>query len=233
MKFKNSYGGYFMKKKIYIITGAFIAIAAAVLMALETGRQREKLQLSQKLANEIIRFHVRANSDSDEDQQLKLSVRDAVISYLEPLLAGSESVEQSRGIIAGNEFGIRVTALNTIAKAGYDYDVNVYFENSRFPTKTYGDVTIPAGVYEAYRIDIGAAKGHNWWCVLYPPLCFEDATHAVMTEESKETLRQVLTEEEYEAITQKPASDADGASDKESSVKIRFRIFKFLNKYME
>lgn len=211
-----------MRKHVYISAALLIGVLAVVSAGLAVNELREKAILSQKLADEIIRFHVRANSDSEEDQQLKLKVRDAVISYLEPLLANSASIEQSRNIIANNEFGIKVTAQNTIVKEGYGYNVNVYFENAHFPTRTYGDVTIPAGIYEAYRIDIGDAKGHNWWCVLYPPLCFEDATHAVMTEESKTTLQQALTKEEYDMITKN-----------DSDVKVRFRIFKFLNKYIE
>ena len=82
-----------------------------------------------------------------------------------------------------------------------NYDVAVYFENSYFPMKSYGDVTFPPGEYEAFRIDIGAHDGKNWWCVLYPPLCFVDTSYGVLPDTSKDTLKNILTEDEYNAIT--------------------------------
>ncbi len=217
-----------MKRNIYIAV-TVICVFIAVLVSAALCKAQKRLEMQEKIAGEIIRFHVRANSDGEADQELKLKVRDAVISYLEPLLAGSDSIEKSRSIIAGNEFGITATARNIIAESGFDYDVKAYFERTHFPVRAYGEVTLPAGLYEAYRIDIGSAKGHNWWCVLYPPLCFEDATHASMTDESKEALKQVLTEEEYQMITN-PQSDICGQD--ATDIKVRFRILKFLNKYV-
>ena len=82
-----------------------------------------------------------------------------------------------------------------------NYDVAVYFENSYFPMKSYGDVTFPPGEYEAFRIDIGDHDGKNWWCVLYPPLCFVDTSYGVLPDTSKDTLKNILTEDEYNAIT--------------------------------
>ena len=82
-----------------------------------------------------------------------------------------------------------------------NYDVAVYFDNSYFPMKSYGDVTFPPGEYEAFRIDIGAHDGKNWWCVLYPPLCFVDTSYGVLPDTSKDTLKNILTEDEYNAIT--------------------------------
>ena len=217
-----------MKRNIYIAVSV-ICVFTAVLVSAALCKAQKRLDMQEKIAGEIIRFHVRANSDDEADQKLKLKVRNAVISYLEPLLAGSDSIEKSRSIIAGNEFGITATARNVIVECGFDYDVKAYFERTHFPVRTYGEVTLPAGIYEAYRIDIGSAKGHNWWCVLYPPLCFEDATHASMTDESKEALKQVLTEEEYQMITN-PQSDICGQD--ATDIKVRFRILKFLNKYV-
>ena len=88
-----------------------------------------------------------------------------------------------------------------VKENGYTYQVNAEVTFCDFPDKTYGDVTFPAGRYEALRIEIGRAEGHNWWCVLYPNLCFLDSVHAVVPEEGKEELRQVLTDEEYEMVT--------------------------------
>jgi stage II sporulation protein R len=144
---------------------------------------------------------VRANSDSEEDQQLKLQVKDAVVTYLSPMLSDSGSTDESRQILSDHIDDITRVATDTLRSLGSDEEVSVYFEKSYFPMKVYGDMTFPPGEYEAFRIDIGQADGKNWWCVLYPPLCFIDAAYAVVPEDSKETLKNVLTEEEYSAIT--------------------------------
>lgn len=148
----------------------------------------------------ILRFHVRANSDSEEDQALKLAVKEDVISMLRPLLEQCENVDDSKNIIVANLQNIYTAAINTIVEQGYDYDVKVYVTEEEFPVKTYGDLTFPAGNYQALRIDIGEAKGQNWWCVMFPPLCFIDESTAVVSEEGKEALKRALTSEEYEAL---------------------------------
>ena len=177
-------------------------------------------RLQTGIAEEIIRFHVRANSDSYEDQQLKLLVKDRVVTYLEPLLAASQSTQESRQILENNTGQIRELALQTLREAGSSYDVSVYFENSYFPMKSYGDVTFPPGEYEAFRIDIGESEGKNWWCVLYPPLCFVDTSYGVLPDESKETLKNILTDDEYNAITN-------------TRYEYRFKYFTFLNKILD
>ncbi|MDE6433774.1 MAG: stage II sporulation protein R [Lachnospiraceae bacterium] len=148
----------------------------------------------------ILRFHVRANSDSDEDQELKLAVKEDVVTMLRPLLENCEDVDESKNIIVANLQNIYTAAINTIVEQGYDYDVKVYVTEEEFPAKTYGDLTFPAGNYQALRIDIGEAQGQNWWCVMFPPLCFIDASTAVVSEEGKEALKRALTSEEYEAL---------------------------------
>ena len=173
-------------------------------------------RIQESIAQNIIRFHVRANSDSDSDQQLKLKVKNEVTALLQPMLTNSDSVEQSRNIIAQHMQDIKDTALDTIHNDGYSYDVNVYFERSYFPMKSYADVTFPPGEYEAFRIDIGDADGRNWWCVLYPPLCFVDAVYGELPKESKEQLKNVLTDDEYNAITK-------------VRYKYRFKYLTFLN----
>lgn len=148
----------------------------------------------------ILRFHVRANSDSKEDQELKMAVKDDVVNYLEPLLKKCGNVEESKDVIVNQLQNIYTTAVNTIVEQGYDYDVKVYITQEMFPAKKYGDLTFPAGNYQALRIDIGQAKGQNWWCVMFPPLCFVDESTAVVSLEGKEALRRALTSEEYEAL---------------------------------
>ncbi len=148
----------------------------------------------------IMRFHVRANSDTEEDQELKMAVKEDVVSFLKPLLENCESVADSKDIIVSNLQNIYTIAINTIVEQGYDYPVKVYVTEEEFPAKTYGDITFPAGKYQALRVDIGEAKGQNWWCVMYPPLCFIDESTAVVTEEGKEMLQENMTPQEYAAL---------------------------------
>lgn len=124
----------------------------------------------EEIAKELIRFHVRANSDSEADQQLKLEVKNTVVNYMEQILEGSQSVEESKKRIEENMDAILWEAMNTIHARGYDYDVYGYMVKEYFPLRVYGDIALPPGEYTAFRIDIGEARGKNWWCVLYPPL---------------------------------------------------------------
>ena len=153
------------------------------------------------LAQEVLRFHVLANSDSEEDQALKLKVRDAVLEYLEENMPEMSDAAETALWMRGNIDAIETVSRETVAAEGAEYPVNAAVTTCWFPEKSYGDVTFPAGNYEALRIEIGAAEGHNWWCVLYPGLCFLDAANAVVPDEGKQKLKNVLTEEEYSRVT--------------------------------
>ena len=161
---------------------------------------------------DIIRFHVRANSDSEEDQELKLAVRDDVVAMLKPLLEDCKSVPESKSVIISNLQNIYTTAVNTITEQGYDYPVKAYVTVEEFPAKTYGDLTFPEGKYQALRIDIGDALGQNWWCVMYPPLCFIDDATTVVSKEGKEILKENLTPDEYRALLNAPETEIKGES---------------------
>ena len=204
------------KKCRLLICIAIVIILSLVIVKEEVKTDIDACRIQESIAQNIIRVHVRANSDSDSDQQLKLKVKNEVTALLQPMLTNSDSVEQSRNIIAQHMQDIKDTALDTIHNEGYSYDVNVYFEKSYFPMKSYADVTFPPGEYEAFRIDIGDAYGRNWWCVLYPPLCFVDAVYGELPKESKEQLKNVLTDDEYNAITK-------------VRYKYRFKYLTFLN----
>lgn len=204
------------KKCRLLICIAIVIIVSLVIVKEEVKTDIDACRIQESIAQNIIRFHVRANSDSDSDQQLKLKVKNEVTALLQPMLTNSDSVEQSRNIIAQHMQDIKDTALDTIHNEGYSYDVDVYFEKSYFPMKSYADVTFPPGEYEAFRIDIGDAYGRNWWCVLYPPLCFVDAVYGELPKESKEQLKNVLTDDEYNAITK-------------IRYKYRFKYLTFLN----
>ncbi|MGL4774443.1 MAG: stage II sporulation protein R [Clostridium sp.] len=134
----------------------------------------------------LIRFHVIANSDSKEDQELKLKVRDEIINYLTPLLKDSKSIDNSREIIKKEDEKLKKIAEKVIKKNGYNYSVKSTLGKENFPNKTYGNIELPQGEYEAYRIIIGEGKGQNWWCVMFPPLCFVDVTKGKVAYEETE-----------------------------------------------
>lgn len=166
------------------------------------------------LQNGVIRLHVRANSDSPDDQNLKLKVRDRIIKECSGFLK-NKNIEDARKEIIENSDKIASVAMSEIKKNGYDYPVQINFGKSDFPTKVYNDITLPAGTYEALTVEIGNAKGQNWWCVLFPPLCFVDETCTGISEESETILIDNLGEETYEMIK----------SGNKSGVKIRFKIY--------
>lgn len=134
----------------------------------------------------LIRLHVLANSDSKEDQALKLKVRDAIIAYLEPLLKNAADAAAARAAVAQERDNLILTARQVIINNGADYKVDLQVGTFDFPVKTYGELVLPAGRYEAVRVLIGRAEGSNWWCVLFPPLCFIDITNATAAPPSQE-----------------------------------------------
>ena len=169
----------------------------------------------------LIRFHVLANSDSEEDQALKLKVRDKVISYLKPKLEDSESISQSEKIIL-NEKDI---CKETIKQNGYNYDVSINLGYSKFPTKQYSSVVLPAGEYKSLKIIIGKGQGKNWWCVMFPPLCFVDEQNNVIDKETDEKLKKVLTKDEYELIVEKDKKNIN-------NLQIKFKIVEVFQKIL-
>lgn len=223
-------------------------ILISVLLHLSVAAARQSL-LQHGIADEVLRFHVLANSDSEEDQRIKLCVRDAVLEYLSEHMQGTEETAGNRSGYAGKD-AVGETAAETgsacadraqakdemqfaeksqitektllkqyltthlpeltdvancmLASEGADYRAVAALETCYFPDRTYGACTFPAGYYEALRIRLGEARGHNWWCVLYPRLCFTDCLHAVVEEEQLEQLEEVLTVEEYDTLLQEP-----------------------------
>lgn len=179
---------------------AVLLVAVMLLgMLLHVG-QGAKSSIQQGIADEIVRFHVLANSDEEADQELKLKVKERIVDYTKVLLEGADTVEETKERIAQNLSAIQKEAEDEIRKRGFSYPVTAKLETCYFPMKSYGDCTFPAGNYDALRICIGKAKGHNWWCVLYPNLCFVDSLHAVVPEKEKQELKNVLTEEEYDSL---------------------------------
>ena len=153
------------------------------------------------LSNNLFRLHVIANSDSEEDQNLKYAVRDNLISYMNTICKDTTSKEDAVKIANNHINDFYMIAKNTIKKNGYNYDIKISIGNYPFPTKTYGDISLPAGYYDALKVEIGEAKGRNWWCVMFPTLCFVDISNGVIPEDSKQDLQNNLSQENYNLIS--------------------------------
>lgn len=159
--------------------------------------------VSTDIANSVFRLHVIANSDSKEDQDLKYKVRDNLLNYMNSLCENCKSKQEAISIVETNKDTFEQIAIDTIKEQGYSYPVKINIGNFEFPTKNYGDISLPAGYYDALRIEIGEAKGQNWWCVMFPPLCFVDITSGVVPDESKELMESSLSEEEFALVSDK------------------------------
>ena len=183
-------------KKICVLAGILISLVVTGIVV-----NAKKSLMQEDLAKEVFRFHVLANSDSEEDQELKMQVKEAVIAYMQEEIPESDSVETTKEWAKGHLSAIANLAEAVIREEGYAYEVMAEVTTCDFPDKTYGDITFPAGTYEALRIEIGEAKGQNWWCVLYPNLCFIDSVNAVVPEKGKKDLKKVLEEDTYEMVT--------------------------------
>lgn len=205
-----------MKKSLCFLLCIIIVFIGAL------GVSNMKAQAAENdISNKIIRFHVIANSDSLNDQAVKLRVRDDVLSYLSPKLEKSNSLEESKKILTENIIQVKKIAIEQLRKSGYDYNVKIELSNENFPIKTYGNITLPQGKYQAYRIIIGSGKGQNWWCVMFPPLCFVDITKgSVSYKQTQKEMMKVLTPEEYSLVDNQNVGD----------IKIKFKFLEIFNK---
>lgn len=147
----------------------------------------------EEIGNRVLRLHVLANSDSQEDQALKLKVRDKILECAQPLFEGTTSRDQAEAAAQAYLPQLQQAAQQEIYDQGYDYPVTVELTNVYFNTRQYETVTLPAGKYDAVQVKIGSAQGHNWWCVMFPPMCLPAA------EESKE-LGEVLNSDQMEIV---------------------------------
>lgn len=167
-----------MKSRIHTLWGKRVVVLGLLLISLASGALWLDGQQSQ-LAGKMVRLHVLANSDSDADQALKLQVRDAVLKTAEPLLAQADQVENATQILESNLDQLTQAARETLLQEGSDYPVSVQLEETWFPTRQYDTFSLPAGSYQALRVVIGEGNGHNWWCVVFPPLCLASASETV------------------------------------------------------
>lgn len=175
--------------------------------------------ISTDISNSVFRLHVIANSDSIEDQNLKYKVRDNLIKYMDDICSNCKTKQEAMNLVTVYKNNFKQIALDTIQTEGYNYDVNIMIGNFEFPTKQYGDISLPSGYYDALKVEIGEANGHNWWCVMFPPLCFVDITSGIVPEESKKYLQDNMKEEEYALISDNSSLD----------IKFKFKILEFFN----
>ena len=185
------------RKALVVVIFFVLASATACGMHL---KQNNNDPLQPRIAQKILRFHILANSDSDVDQDVKKKVRDAVGQMLEPKLAESKGLSDTERIVEENMEAIVETAERTLKANGFSYGASARLARVDFPVKTYGDYTFPAGNYEALQVTLGKGEGHNWWCVLYPNMCFQGSVYEIVDKKADEELRQVLTTEEYRDV---------------------------------
>ena len=182
--------------RVLFVVCTVLLLAGCYMFAANAVRARQVEAISDK----VLRFHVIAKSDSADDQRRKLLVRDAVGAWMELKLQHAKNRADCEQIIDENMEQIRVVAEQTLAQDGEAERVRVQLANVEFPDKVYGDYTFPAGTYRALQIIIGAGEGHNWWCVLYPNLCFSSEGYDVTGEKAKEELSHVLSAREYQML---------------------------------
>ncbi|SHH32818.1 stage II sporulation protein R [Tepidibacter thalassicus] len=202
-----------MKKFTLILTISILFILSSVFYLQDIYKNREAYK------EKLIRFHVIANSDSREDQALKLKVRDKIIAYLSPKLEKSQNIEETKKIIKENLKNIENIASQEIKNNEKDYTVSANLGYSSFPTKKYSNIVLPAGKYKALKVVIGEGKGKNWWCVMFPPLCFIDINHGITDKKTEKNLMKVLTKEEYKMIL------VDN-----NEVKLKFKLLEIIEK---
>jgi len=211
-----------MPNHFRIILLFFLLLASSVAIHIIKSTAVNAEELQEGIASEIIRFHVIANSDSAADQALKYEVKDALVKELSFSLKNAKNITEAREIINEQLPAILETAEKIVSQNDSSYPVTITLEPCYFPIKVYGDYTFPSGTYEALRVQIGEAKGQNWWCVMFPPLCFVDETYSIVDNETDQKLEYLLTEEEYETL-----------KSEKTPVKVRFKLLEYVKKLFD
>ena len=193
------------KLPIAICLGFFLAVSVACGVS----------STSESLSGGIIRLHVRANSNSKEDQELKLKVRDRILKEAYIMKENGMDIDEVSALTKKSLEDIEKIASDEIAKNGYNYEVRAKYGKSRFPTREYGSITLPKGTYTALTVEIGTGKGDNWWCVMFPPLCFADETVAGCDPAMSDMLIDSLGKETY--------SMAEGGK-----TQIKFKVYEII-----
>lgn len=198
------------KKNIYL---SFLILFLIFILTLSYS-----ISIQKSLSNKVLRLHILANSNSTFDQELKLKVRDEIINYLTPKLENSKNLSETKEIISNNLSHLQLLSQNIVSNYS-DYKTSVSLDTSIFPTKHYGNISFPAGDYQALKIVIGEGKGNNWWCVMFPPLCFTNSSSGVFDSTSELKLKENLSSTEYALIK----------SSNKPNVKIKFKLLEWWN----
>lgn len=171
-----------MEKKFTLWSKRMLVIAILLFIAGGWGllfyQEKQGISITSDRSN-YVRLHILANSDSVQDQKVKLKVRDAVIAYLTPHVKDVADAQEAKKIIFSHQEEIVLVAQNCLVDNGFDYPVDIQIGSFAFPVRSYGDLVLPAGEYQAVRILLGNGAGQNWWCVLFPPLCFIEGTNVL------------------------------------------------------
>ena len=208
-----------MKPVSYCRKWLFCSLACfftAFLIAVSANTCKQEADAS-RISPYVLRFHILAESNSKTDQELKLKVRDQVLSYIRENAPGDPSKTELAFWLLSHRNEVIFEAKQILAHSGCEADVNLSLSHDHFPAKTYGNAFFPCGYYDAARITIGKGKGRNWWCVLYPSLCLTDSSAKTVPESSKKELAEHMAPDDYETIFNEPPK-----------VEIRFRLLELL-----
>ncbi|MCD8215768.1 MAG: stage II sporulation protein R [Clostridiales bacterium] len=201
-------------RKEFKITAAavFCGLVVSLIFCISTRAYSHKI--INDISSEVFRFHILANSDSEEDQNLKLLLRDEILNTYEDFLTSSPSKEETAAFFKARLPEIEEMSEAFLKSMGCNYKVKAEVTKSLFPLRKYADVTLPGGEYDCLKISIGEAAGHNWWCVMFPPLCYVEGTYK---EAEEKAYKDSLSEEVYGIIL-------GGSKDAPAEVKIKLKI---------
>lgn len=182
------------------------------------------------VSDKIIRFHVIANSDSAQDQRVKLDIRDAILNNVGDPLSRCKTRDESLKFLKNKISSIEEIADDILKSDGEKYKAKAMLGNFNFPIKSYGEITLPQGEYKAVRVVLGEGEGKNWWCVMFPPLCFIDITRGLTSEETNKSLQKVLNPNEVKKITTLEAPKKSGNGIFKKNIKLRFKSIDIIKK---
>ncbi|MBE7064507.1 MAG: stage II sporulation protein R [Ruminococcaceae bacterium] len=189
------------------------------------------------ISSNVVRLHVIANSNSEYDQQLKLKVRDAVVEYSGEALKNCESQQDVLLLLERDMENIKSVAEDCLKREGSGYEARVSVGKCEFPAKSYGKYCFPDGEYQALRIEIGGAEGRNWWCVLFPPLCYISENAVSVSSDAEQRMRENLSEEAFDTVNGEMKNDMNENEISEKSginngikVSYKFKIVEFFKK---
>lgn len=197
------------KRRIGILVCALILLASTGCERKEKVAESKKTDYQKEISAKVLRFHIRASSDTKEDQELKLKVKNQIVAYLQELLKDCSSKEMCKTKIKIHFHEIEEIGRKVCQKEGKTVEVHACLTREEFPIKEYGDLIFPSGLYDALRVDLGQGEGKNWWCMMYPSLCMIDGVTETVPKESKEKLEESLSKEAYALLQKKEEKNLD------------------------